>query len=309
MIEYGIMVEPQLGGTYNDQLESALWAESNGIVAFARSDHYAWMRGGPHDATDAFATLAGLARETSTIRLTVLVSPLTFRHPAVIAKNAVTIDQMSGGRLELGVGTGWMEDEHAAYGLEFPTWAERFARLEEALPYLKAAFAPGAQTFSGSYYSLNVDSLPKPTGTLPLIVGGTGPKKTPTLAGKYADEYNHFIATPDVLAPKLDVLRSSAEAVGRDPDSIRISVMGAVISGRDETEYRTNLGRAAAFANMSIDEYEQKSRSQGVPMGTREQVEATLASLAVLGVSRVYLQHFHGIRSEELDAAFGALLN
>lgn len=309
MIEFAIMVEPQLGGTYNDLLESALWAESNGMASFARSDHYAWMGGGPSDATDAFATLAGLARETSTIQLAVLVSPVTFRHPAVIAKNAVTIDQMSGGRLELGVGTGWMEDEHAAYGLDFPDRSERFARLEEALTYLKAAFAPGAQTSAGSYYSLDVDARPKPTGALPLIVGGSGPKRTPTLAGRYADEYNHFVTTPDVLAPKVEVLRASAEAAGRDPDSIRISVMGTVLTGRDDVEFRTNLDRAAAFANESVGDFEQKARAQGVPMGTPEEIEAALAPLADLGVSRVYLQHFHAIRPEELDSAFGALLS
>lgn len=309
MIEYGIMVEPQLGGTYSDQLESALWAEEKGLTCFARSDHYAWMGGRPTDATDAFATLAGLARETSTIRLTVLVSPITFRHPAVIAKNAVTIDQMSGGRLDLGVGTGWMEDEHTAFGLDFPDRSERFGRLEEALPYLKAAFGPGAQTFSGSYYSLDADARPKPTGPLPLIVGGSGPKRTPTLAGRYADEYNHFIATPDVLAPKLEVLRASAEAAGRSPDVIRVSVMSTVVTGRDEVEYRANLERAAAFANKSVDDFEARSRSQGVPMGTREEVEATFASLSALGVTKIYLQHFQPIRPEALDTAFGALLS
>lgn len=303
------MVEPQLGGTYDDLLASALWAESQGMVSFARSDHYAWMRGGSAPATDAFATLAGLARETSAIQLTVLVSPLTFRHPAVIAKNAATIDHMSGGRLELGVGTGWMADEHAAYGLEFPDWSERFARLEEALPYLRAAFSPGRQTFRGSYYSLDVDALPKPIGPLPLIVGGSGPKRTPTLAGQYADEYNHFVTTPDVLAPKLAVLRASAEAAGRDPESIRISLMGVVHTGRDEDEYRSNLETAAAFAGKPVDVFEQQARKDGVPMGTRAEVEKALEPLAALGVSRLYLQHFHEIRPDALDRAYGALLD
>jgi len=308
-MEYGLMVEPQLGGTYAELLASARWAEARGMVSFARSDHYSWMGAGAADATDAFATLAGLARETSSIRLAVLVSPLTFRHPAVIAKNAVTIDQMSGGRFDIGVGTGWMADEHAVYGLEFPDWSERFARLEEALPYLRAAFSPGHQAFNGAYYSLDIDARPKPTGKLPIIVGGSGPKRTPTLAGRYADEYNHFIAGTEMLAPKIEVLRTAAEKAGRDPGSILISLMGTVITGRDEAEYHANLSATAAFRGVSTDEVEREARSQRLPIGTRTEVEAALVPLAELGVSRLYLQHFAAIVPEELDRAFGALLD
>ncbi len=308
-MEYGVMVEPQLGATYDELLASARWAEARGMVSFARSDHFSWMGGGGADATDAFASLAGLARETSSIRLAVLVSPLTFRHPAVIAKNAVTIDQMSGGRLDLGVGTGWMADEHAAFGLEFPDWSERFARLEEALPYLKAAFSPGHQTFDGDFYKLDVDARPKPTGRLPIIVGGSGPKRTPSLAGRFADEYNHFMAGTAVLAPKIEVVRASALQAGRDPDSILISLMGTVVTGRDEAEYRANLSAIAAFRDIQPDEVEREARSQGLPIGTRTEVEAALEPLAELGVSRLYLQHFEPILPEALDRAFGALLD
>lgn len=303
------MVEPQLGGTYDDLLASARWAEGHGMTSFARSDHYSWMGEGGADATDAFATLAGLARETTSIRLAVLVSPLTFRHPAVIAKNAVTIDQMSGGRFDLGVGTGWMADEHSAYGLVFPARSERFARLEDALPYLRAAFSPGHQSFSGSHYSLDIDARPKPTGRLPIIVGGSGPKRTPTLAGRYADEYNHFIAAPDVLAPKLEVLRDAARKAGRDPDSIAISLMGTVITGRNAAEFEANLQSAATFRGVEPAEIEHEARSEGLPIGTRQEVEDALVPLAELGVSILYLQHLGPIVPPALDRAYGALLD
>ena len=134
------MTEPQLGGSYQDLLDTARWAEDHGLAAFARSDHYYWS-GEPTDANDAFTTFGGIARETSRIGLVVLVSPLTFRHPAVIAKAAASLDEMSDGRFDLGIGTGWMELEHEVFGLPFPDWSERFARLEEALPYVQAAHA------------------------------------------------------------------------------------------------------------------------------------------------------------------------
>lgn len=308
-MEYGIMVEPQLGGTYNDLLAAATWAESSGLVSFARSDHYYWMDDEAAPATDAFATLAGLARETSSIRLAVLVSPLTFRHPAVIAKNAATIDQMSDGRFDLGVGTGWMEQEHHAFGLEFPAWSERFARLEDALAYIRIALNGGRQRHDGQFYRLDADVAPARHGELPIIVGGSGPKRTPALAGRFADEYNHFLVTADVLAPKIEVLHASAEAAGRNPDDIIISLMGGVLTGRDEREYRANLEAAAAWRNLDPDIYEAKARENGTPMGTRDEVEAALAPLAAVGVSRLYLQHLDVPLVDDLDRAFGALLD
>ena len=158
------MTEPHLGGTYDQQLEAARFCEEEGLVSFARCDHF--LSGGdpPPDATDAFAVLAGLARDTSDIRLCVLVSPITFRHPAVIAKNAATIDQMSGGRLDLGVGTGWMELEHVNLGIPFPEWKERWSRFEDALEYFEAAFGDGHARYEGPHYSLDADVKPKPTG-------------------------------------------------------------------------------------------------------------------------------------------------
>ena len=149
-MKFSIMTEPHLGGTYDQQLEVARWAEAEGLVSFARCDHYLSGDDPTPDATDAFAVLAGLARDTTDIRLCVLVSPVTFRHPAVIAKNAVTIDQMSGGRFDLGVGTGWMELEHVNLGLPFPDWKERWIRFEDALNSLAAALAMVTQVTKAS---------------------------------------------------------------------------------------------------------------------------------------------------------------
>ena len=258
-MELSIMVEPQLGSTYDDLLAIALWAEDSGFSSFARSDHYLSSRQPRPDATDAFATLAGLARYTSTIALTVLVAPFTFRHPAVVLKNATTIDQMSGGRFELGVGTGWMGLEHDQFGIPFPAQAERFARLEEGLRYLRAAFT--GEQFSGTHYHLATEVAPKPTGTLPIIVGGSGPVKTPILAGTYADEYNLFINSRDELQPRIDLARATAAEYGR---SLKVSVMSPVLVGTTEADFRARLQSAADIRGIPVHELEEKWRSNSV---------------------------------------------
>ena len=188
------------------------------LDAFARSDHYLFPRFEAAHATDAFATLAGLARETADIDLCVLVSPVTFRHPGVIAKTAATIDEMSGGRLRLGVGTGWMQEEHDAFGLAFYDQAERFNRLEETLGYLRAAFAVEKTGFDGSHYALEaIDALPGPTGPLPIIVGGGGRVRTPTLAGRFADEFNLAPMGHTKIVERIATARKAATDAGRDP--------------------------------------------------------------------------------------------
>lgn len=290
------MTEPQVGGTYDELLTVARWAEDRGLVSFARSDHYYSGREPRPDATDAFATLAGLARETSTIRLCVLVTPVTFRHPAVIAKNAATIDQMSGGRLDLGVGTGWMDLEHDAFGLPFPDWKERFERLTEALHYLEAAFGGGS--FSGAHYTLDADVQPRPTG-MRTVIGGSGPVKTPTLAGQHADEYNHFIATPETIAPKVAVMREAAEKAGRDPSSITVSVMGPAMVATDAGAYAEKLAAAAAARDLEPSEFERRWRDAGIPTGTSDEAQATIAGLEEAGVDLYYAQQ---IELDEIDA-------
>lgn len=287
-MELALMTEPQLGGTYQDLLDAAKWAEDHGFVAFARSDHYYWS-GGPADANDAFTTFGGIARETSTIRLVVLVSPLTFRHPAVIAKSAASLDEMSGGRFDLGLGTGWMELEHEVFGLPFPDWSERFERLEEALPYVRKALRDDHATFSGEYYRIDASVRPL-APSVGLLVGGSGPKRTPRLAGRWADEYNAFTAPPETLAPRIAELRRSAEEHGRDPSQIRVSVMGGGFWGEDEAAYREELGAAAAKRDLEPSEFEAKLAERGTLHGTVEQVRSQLAALEAVGVDRWYVQ-------------------
>ncbi len=305
-MDLALMTEPQFGGTYDELLTAARWAETNGLVSFARSDHYyGWGREPTPDATDAFATLAGMARDTTSIELAVLVAPFTFRHPAVVVKNATTIDQMSGGRLALGVGTGWNEEEHTRLGLPFPPWAERFARLEEGLGYLKASFVGGQ--FSGDFYQLDAQVQPKKTGPLPIIIGGSGPKRTPELAGRYADEYNVFVSDPVSIAARVEVVRRSAESAGRDPDAIRISVMGPITARQTRSEFKELLAERASQRDIDPADLEARWKAAFVPTGTTDQVAETLAGYESAGVSRYYVQFVNLPSPTDLDVAFEAI--
>lgn len=291
-MQYGFMTEPQVGGTYDELLELARWAEHLGFDVFARSDHY--MNGETSaEATDALTSLAGLARDTDTIGLATMVSPLTFRHPAVLAKTAATIDQMSGGRMALGVGTGWMESEHDRFGIALPGMWERFSRLYETLAYLHVCFGRKEGGFSGRHYTIaDIEVLPRPTGPLPLIVGGSGPKKTPTMAGRFADEYNMFSTDLETLAARRAVMMDAASGAGRDPSDILISMIGYPVVGETESEYRDHLGARAAGRDMPIDDYEAMLESRNLPHGTSDQVRTHMAELADAGVGRFYIQVF-----------------
>jgi alkanesulfonate monooxygenase SsuD/methylene tetrahydromethanopterin reductase-like flavin-dependent oxidoreductase (luciferase family) len=283
-MKFSLMTEPQLGGTYDQILEAARWAESEGLVSFARSDHYLWDGDPAPEATDAFATLGGLARETTNIRLCVLVSPITFRHPAVIAKNAATIDQMSGGRLDLGVGTGWAEFEHDKLGLPFPGWPVRWERFEEALDYLDAAFGEGHGLAQGEHYSLDADVRPKPSG-IRMIIGGSGAQRTPTLAGTRADEYNFFVCPPEEAKAKVSVMRQAA-----GDREVEVTVMGPALVGADEASYRLVLEQAAAKRDVSPEDLEQRFSDRGIPVGTPDRAAESVAALQEAGVERIYVQ-------------------
>ncbi|MGH8951342.1 MAG: LLM class flavin-dependent oxidoreductase [Acidimicrobiia bacterium] len=283
-MKFSIMTEPQAGGTYDEILRVARLAESEGLHSFARSDHLAWNRDNPADATDAFATLAGLARETTTVRLCVLVTPVSFRHPAIIAKNAATIDQMSGGRLDLGVGTGWNEFEHEALGIPFPEPAERWARLEDALGYLEAAFGEGPGRHDGPFYTLDLDVKPKPTG-IRLIVGGGGPTRTPRLAGTRADEYNFFMCPADEARAKIRVMRDAAE--GR---TVETTTMGPVTVAGNDAELADRLAAAAGRRDITTDELIGRWEKAGLIFGTPKRVQESIAGLEEAGVQRIYLQ-------------------
>ncbi len=303
------MTEPQLGMTYDTIVSLARWAEDNGLAAFSRSDHYSFMgMDGPH-ATDAFATLAGLARDTETIELCVLVSPITFRHPAVLAKMGATIDEMSGGRLRLGVGTGWMEEEHTGYGIPFRE-GERFDLLEEALEYLHHAFGRADGPFRGSHYSLEEPAVrPLPTGDLPIIVGGSGPYRTPRLAGTFAHDFNMGIRDLEDMATRIGRAHEAAEAAGRDPSELQISVMTPVIAGPDTASFESVLGAIAAADPFGrpAEDLTARYRERGLPVGTADDVGEVVSGLAGIGVSRIYVQHFGPYEGDLLAEIFGAL--
>ncbi len=285
-----IFTEPQQGGTYDDQLAIAQAAEELGFSGFFRSDHFlAQGRDGQPGPTDAWVTLAGLARETSRIRLGTLVSSATFRHPGLLAIQVAQVDQMSGGRVELGLGGGWFEAEHRAYGVPFP--ADRSSRLEEQLEIVTGLWAAdGRYDFAGRHYTLeDSPALPKPSQTsalrggpgVPVIIGGAGPRRTPRLVARFADEYNQAFPALDAVRPRIAVVRAACEEAGRDPATLVQSVALTTVAAADEAEF---LRRAQAIGA------DPRSLRQRGLAGTPAQVVDRLGALAADGVTRVYLQ-------------------
>ena len=191
---------------------------------------------------------------------------------------------MSGGRFDLGVGTGWMELEHTGLGLPFPSWRERWTRFEDALDYLDAAFGEGHGNYEGPYYSLDADVKPKPTG-MRLVLGGSGPKRTPKLAGARADEYNFFICPPEQAKAKIEVMRAAAD--GR---RVEATVMGGAMVGRTEAEYQDRLAKSATKRDLQPKELEDRYVNNGFPVGTPDRVAETVARLEEAGVERIYVQ-------------------
>lgn len=289
-MELRIFTEPQQGATYETQLAWAKAAEDLGYGAFFRSDHYLKMgnvdgRPGP---TDSWITLAGLARETSTIRLGTLVTSATFRMPGPLAISVAEVDDMSGGRIDLGIGTGWYETEHLAYGIPFgASFNERFERFQEQLEIIRGMWTtPEGETFSfeGKHYTVkDSPALPKPKQKPhpPIIIGGFGPKRTPRLAARYADEYNVAFAPLNIVADRFATVRESCEKIGRHPDDIVLSTAQVVCVGSDEAEF---VRRADAIGRPP-----DQLRSGGVA-GTPDEAIEFLQQVAETGATRVYLQ-------------------
>ena len=288
-MDFRVFVEPQQGATYDDQLAVARAAESLGYSAFFRSDHYLAMNAdGLPGPTDSWVTLAGIARETSTIRLGTLVTSATFRHPGPLAIAVAQVDAMSGGRIEFGIGAGWFEAEHRAYAIPFPGLGERFERLGEQLDVVTGLWGtPAGETFdyAGTHYTVtDSPALPKPVQRPhpPIVIGGGGPKRTPALAARFAAEFNLAFPTLDFVPLQYGRVRAALERAGRPADDIVYSAAFVVCVGSDEAE----LIRRATAMGRDLDEL----RANSPLVGTPEEIANRLGEFAEAGVQRVYLQ-------------------
>jgi F420-dependent oxidoreductase-like protein len=284
-MELRVFTEPQQGASYDDLLAVAQEAERLGFGAFFRSDHYLAMgTDGLPGPSDAWITLAGIARETSTIRLGTLMTSATFRHPGPLAIAVAGVDQMSGGRVELGLGAGWYEAEHTAYGIPFPGTGERFDVLEEQLAVITGLWESGGGfAFEGEHYTVkDSPALPKPAqDKVPVLVGGQGRKRTPALAARYADEFNlPFVPFEPGLAQN-DRVRRACEDIGRDPASLRFSSALVLCVGSDTEEFER---RAAAIGH---DPAKLRADHLG---GTVREVVDKIGRYAEAGQTRLYLQ-------------------
>jgi F420-dependent oxidoreductase-like protein len=289
-VDLRIFTEPQQGATYDDLLRVAKVTEDAGYEAFFRSDHYLKMGevSGLPGPTDAWITLAGLARETTRVRLGTLVTAATFRHPSVLAISVAQVDQMSGGRVEFGLGAGWYDAEHEAYGLQLPPLKERFDRYAEQLEVITGLWeTPDRETFSfdGEHYKLvESPALPKPMQRPrpPLIIGGGGKKRTPTLAARFADEFNQAFTDIETASAQFDRVDTAAREIGRDPKEIVRSLSLVLAVGRDDAEFAK---RAEAIGRDVSD------LRQGAVAGSPAEAVDTIGRWREeTGISRLYLQ-------------------
>jgi alkanesulfonate monooxygenase len=289
-VDLRIFTEPQQGASYDDLLRVARCSEDAGYDAFFRSDHYLKMGevSGEPGPTDAWITLAGLARDTSTIRLGTLVTAGTFRLPGPLAIAVAQVDQMSGGRVELGLGSGWYAEEHTAYGIPFPSLAERFERYAEQVEIVTGLWRtlPGElYNFAGKHYQLtDSPALPKPVQqpSPPLLIGGMGAKRTPALAARFADEFNTPFAGVDAAAAQFDRVDAACAEIGRDPKDLRRSAALTVAVGRNDAE----ISQRAAATGQPLAQLREKGAA-GTPA---EIVDLIGTWRERTGISRMYLQ-------------------
>ncbi len=288
-MEFGV----QTRGDWKLVLESGKWAEERGLSGFALPDHYL-QRGDmlEEPAYDHLVHLAALAAETSTIDLVSLVSPVTFRHPAVLLKMGVTIDDVSEGRFTLGLGAGWLEEEFTSFGLPYPDLKTRMSMYEEAMAYMRAAIEPGARGFEGEHYRLaEFDPHPRPTG-LRLMGGGAGGPKARRIVALYGDEYNLYATTPDRFREIRDETRSLAATNGRDPDEIAWSSSSPALAASSESDYQALLGYLARRTRQDPDHIEKTYTERGWPHGSGSKAVEMLAALEEAGCERYYAQLF-----------------
>ena len=299
-MRFALMTEPQQGLTYDEILALARAAEAAGLEAFFRSDHYASFPGPAGlPTTDAWATLAGLARDTSTIRIGSLVSPVTFRIPGTFAKQVATVDEMSGGRVEVGMGAGWNEQEHQQLGISFPPLKERYDRLEEALAIVHGLWTEqDGWDYRGAIWQVsNALFRPRPTTAgrrhPNLILGGDGGPRLARLVATYADEFNRSSASPENVRDAYARVRAACATAGRDPDSVVLSAMVGVLVADSESEMHDRVRQQVAFvgSRSSAEEWLAERRDRWI-MGTPLQAQQRIEEFAAAGVQRIMLQDF-----------------
>jgi len=307
-MRFALMIEPQQGLSYDEQLAVVQRAEAVGFESFFRSDHYQSFPGPSGEpTTDAWAVLAGLARETTTITLGTLVSPVTFRYFGNLAKVVTTVDEMSGGRVEFGIGAGWNEPEHRQLGLPFPEIGERADMLEEQFAVLHGLWGePDGWSFDGkhatiedaSFHAKPVARPGRPVGSNGvarprLLAGSEGSPRGLRIAARYADEFNLSSSSPEIAVEKYAALRAACEAIGRDPATIARSVMAGVLIGRDETELaRRKSALLAAFGDETGGDAWFAAREPRWVLGTPDAARAMVQRFADAGAERLMLQDF-----------------
>jgi F420-dependent oxidoreductase-like protein len=300
-MRYALMTEPQQGLSYDEILAVARTAEEAGLEAFFRSDHYASFPGGAgKPTTDAWTTLAGLARETSTIRLGVLVSPVTFRLPGNLAKVIQTVDEMSGGRVEAGFGAGWNDAEHAQLGLPFPKLGERFDMLDEQMAIIHGLWTePDGWSFNGDHWRVSDAKRHGEVGRggrrhPHIIFGGKGGARLAGLIARYGDEFNLNSASPDDAPDAYARVRAACTEIGRDPDEVVRSAMTGVLVAETEHELQARVADLLAALGQSADGAEAwlaERRGRWI-MGTPEQAMERVHALEANGTQRIMLQDF-----------------
>jgi alkanesulfonate monooxygenase SsuD/methylene tetrahydromethanopterin reductase-like flavin-dependent oxidoreductase (luciferase family) len=284
-----LMIEGQEGVTWDDWAALAETCEATGVEALFRSDHYVSGSDESRPVLDAWATLSALAARTTTLELGTLVSPATFRHPAVVARMAATADEVSGGRVTLGLGAGWMEREHDAYGFEFATARERVARFAEQLELVHRLLREDRVDHDGRFYRLHdAPGLRRPH--LRLLVGGSALPGTVGPAVRFADEYNTFFATSEEIRERKQRLDTACEAAGRDSSTLRYSLMAPCVIGEDEAAVRASARRIGERFGRDADDVLERYGERG-PVGTVDQVVERLREIEQIGYDRVMLQH------------------
>jgi F420-dependent oxidoreductase-like protein len=304
-MRFAVMIEGQEDVGWDDWVALAQACDRLGFEALFRSDHYLSVDGvGERGSLDAWATVCALAAVTSNVRLGTLVSPATFRHPSVLAKNAVTADHISGGRVELGIGTGWLEREHAAYGFPFPPMGTRMEMLAEQLEIIAGSFADGPFSFAGKHWSVDaLDARPKPVQRpLPLLMGGSAMRRGAALAARFASEYNVVHVTPEEAAERRGRLEAACRDAGRDPATLTFSLMHGFLIGAGEAELRARAERLSEWQRRRVTPDDLRGNWLA---GTPDEVIARLREYEAVGVERVMLQHhlYRDIEALELIAA------